>query len=130
MNTECNEGQLEFQGHGRRRVVADFEGGHLSSDGGSVLLREVDSRFNITERFASCFTDLRRPDQIEHTVLELVRQRVYGLALGYEDLNDHKDLSVDPLLALAVGKSDLLGEKRRRSSDQGKPLASASSWSR
>lgn len=130
MNTECNASQLEFQGVGSRKVVADFDGGHLSSDGGSLLLRELDTRLSIMERFAGCFTDYRDPESTEHSVLEMLRQRVYGIALGYEDLNDHKDLSSDPLLALVAGKEDLLGERRRRESDRGKALASTSTLNR
>jgi len=130
MNTECTTEQLEFQGLGRRRVEAAFDGGHLSSDGGVLLLREVDARLGLTERFARCFTDFRNPDAIEHRVLELARQRVYGLALGYEDLNDHDDLMRDPLLALALGKRDLEGRNRHRKQDKGKALASSSTLNR
>ena len=89
MNTECNATQLEFQGLGRRKVQAAFDGGHLSSDGGALLLRDVDERLRVTERLAQCFTDHRDRDLIEHRALELLRQRIQGLALGYEDVNDH-----------------------------------------
>ena len=130
MNTECSASQLEFQGLGSRRVVADFDGGHLSSDGGSLFLRELDSRLGFLRRFASCFTDHRRTELTEHSVLEMVRQRVFGIALGYEDLNDHRDLGLDPLLALASGKVDITGEERRRESDRGRALASASTLNR
>jgi hypothetical protein len=82
------------------------------------------------ERFAECFTDYRDPDRIEHSVLELLRQRVYCLAAGYEDLNDHDDLMRDMLLAIAVGKLDVDGSDRRREQDQGKPLASSSTLNR
>jgi hypothetical protein len=92
MNTECSAEQLEFQGHGTRKVQAEFDGGALSSDGGALLLRELDARLGVTARFSACFTDHRDADLIEHSVLDLVRQRVYGIALGYEDLNDHDDL--------------------------------------
>jgi hypothetical protein len=88
------------------------------------LLREVDARFGITQRLAACFTDHRRQEFVEHSVLELLRQRVYGLALGYEDLNDHDELSLDPLLGLAVGKRDPEGLVRRRERDRGRALAS------
>ena len=97
MQTACSGTQLEFQGRGRRRVVAAFNGGHISSDGGVLLLREVDERLQLCERFSACFTDHRDEDLIEHTVQELVRQRVYGLALGYEDLNAPDDLRGGPL---------------------------------
>ena len=113
MKTECTPIRIEFQGLGRRKIQGAFNGGHISSDGGAVLLREMDARFGITEGLASCFTDHRDPDRIEHSVPELVRQRVYGLALGYEDRNDHDDLKWDPLLALALGKGDVEGKARR-----------------
>ena len=124
MTTQCTQEQLEFQGVGTRKIRGAFDGGHISSDGGALLLREVDSRLGITERLAACFTDHRVQDLIEHSVPELIRQRVYGLALGYEDLNDHDELSLDPLLALAVGKSDPEGAARRRERDRGRALAS------
>ena len=130
MRTECNTEQLEFQGHGTRKVQADFDGGALSSDGGALLLREVDARVGATALLSACFTDHRDPDLIEHSVQELVRQRVYGIALGYEDLNDHDDLRWDPLLALSVGKKDVEGQDRRRESDQGKALASSKTLNR
>ncbi len=130
MKTECTRVQLEFQGLGRRKILGAFDGGHISSDGGAVLLREVDARFGITQRLASCFTDHRSPELIEHSVLELVRQRVYGIALGYEDLNDHDDLKWDPLLALAVGKGDVEGKTRHRPADRGKVMASSSTLNR
>ncbi len=87
--TECNAAQLEFHGLGRRTVVADFDGGKISSDGGVLLLREVEARTGILARLAGQFVDYRSAELVEHTVLELVAQRVLGLALGYEDLNDH-----------------------------------------
>jgi len=73
MKTECTAVGIEFKGLGRRKVQGFFDGGHLSSDGGAVLLREVDARLGITEKLASCFTDHRAPDLIEHRVLDLVR---------------------------------------------------------
>jgi hypothetical protein len=130
MDTECSAIQLEFQGLGKRRVQGAFDGGHISSDGGALLLRELDLRLGITERLAACFTDYRQEDLIEHSVPELLRQRVYGIALGYEDLNDHEDLARDPLLALAVGKRDPEGQDRRREQDRGRPLASDSTLNR
>ena len=130
MDTQCTPVQIEFQGLGRRKVEAAFDGGHISSDGGVVLLRETDARLGVTQRLAQCFTDYRDGELIEHGVEDLVRQRVYGLALGYEDLNDHDDLLRDPLLALAVGKGDPEGRQRRREQDQGKALASKSTLNR
>lgn len=130
MNTECTDNQLEFQGLGRRTVLGAFDGGHISSDGGALLLRELDERLGITRKLAGCFTDYRDPERIEHSVLDLMRQRVYGLALGYEDLNDHDDLKRDPLLALALGKTDVEGKGRHRALDCGKLLASSSTLNR
>ena len=95
-----------------------------------MLLREVDRRTGILEQFARCFTDHRDVTLIEHTVRELVGQRIYALALGYEDLNDHDDLRRDPLLATLVGKSDPSGERRVRERDCGKPLAGKSTLNR
>ena len=92
MQTECSRDQLEFQVFGGRRVEAAFDGGHQSSDAGVLLLREVAERTGLIGRFASCFSDHRRPERIEHTVEQLLGQRVFGQALGYEDLNDHDRL--------------------------------------
>jgi hypothetical protein len=130
MKTECTPHQIEFQGLGRRKVQAGFDGGHIASDGGALLLREVDTFFNIIEGLAACFTDHRDEEQTEHSVAELLRQRVYGIALGYEDLNDHDDLMRDPLLALTLGKIDPEGADRRREQDRGKALASSSTLNR
>jgi hypothetical protein len=130
MSTECTPRQLEFQGFRRRQVVARFDGGSISSDGGGLLLREVDRRARILQRFAACFVDYRRPELIEHSVTELVSQRVYGLALGYEDLNDHEELRWDPLLGLLAGKADPQGLSRVRERDRGKALAGKSTLNR
>src|SRR3990172_1759897 len=73
---------------GPRRVVADFSGGYLSSDGGALLLREIDQRLGLSRQVAACFGDHRNPLFVEHALEELVAQRMHGLALGYEDLND------------------------------------------
>lgn len=130
MTTECNSQQLEFQGVGRRTVVAAFDGGTLTSDGGLLLLSEVERRRGILRQFAACFRDQRNPAYVEHSVEELVRQRVLGLALAYEDLNDHEDLRADPLLATVVGKADPTGNDRRQEQDRGKPLAGKSTLNR
>lgn len=130
MATECNQKTFEFHPLGSRAVVGRFDGGTISSDGGGILLREVEVRTAILRQFAACFTDHRDADLIEHTVEELVAQRVYGLALGYEDLLDHDDLRYDPLLAALVGKNDPLGEGRARRRDKGKPLAGKSTLNR
>ena len=130
MPTQCSESQLEFQGLGGRKMVASFDAGHVSSDGGVLLLREVDARLQLCERVAACFTDHRDADLIEHSVQALVRQRVYGLALGYEDLNDHDELRRDPLVAAAVGTPDPEGQTRKRARDRGCALAGKSTLNR
>src|SRR4051794_38435352 len=104
MATECNPAYLDFPILGSRQVFADFHGGDISSDGGALLLREAERLTGIIRQFASCFTHHRDPRLVEHTAEELVAQRVYALALGYEDPNDHDDLRSDPLLATVVGK--------------------------
>src|SRR5450759_1990713 len=106
MTTECNQFVFGFHPQKRREIRAQFDGGAITSDGGGLLLREVEKRIGILRQFAACFTDYRNPDLIEHQVKELVAQRVYGLALGYEDLNDHEELRNDPLLAVLVEKAD------------------------
>jgi hypothetical protein len=98
--TECIESRLAFTREGKREVVAEFNGGTISSDGGALLLRETDQRINLLGRFGQCFLDGRNPALIEHRIEEMLAQRVYGLALGYEDLNDHEQLRYDPLLGL------------------------------
>lgn len=130
MKTECTPDQLEFHAFGRREVVGKFDGGLISSDGGAVLLRETELRTGILWRLAEQFTDYRDPKRIEHSVSELVAQRVLGIALGYEDLNDHDALNADSLLAMVVGKADPTGRDRAREEDQGKPLASSSTLNR
>jgi hypothetical protein len=122
--------RLLFQAHGTREVTAAFDGGWVTSDGGGLLLREVDRRFGLVGAFAACITDHRDPDAIEFSVLELLRQRVMGLALGYEDLNDHERLRHDPLLALLAGRKDVTGQDRRDEQDRGKPLAGKSTLNR
>ena len=106
MKTECTPKQLQFDAVGRRKLVAAFDAEHISSDGGLVLLHRLDQRFGLMRKFAACFRDLRDPDLIHHSVQELVRQRVFGIACGYEDLVDHAALRHDPLLAAVVGKAD------------------------
>jgi hypothetical protein len=130
MRTECNTNPLEFHALGSRDVVGRFDGGRITSDGGGLLLREVDQRLGLLHRLAGCFTDYRNPNSIEHSVQSLVAQRVYGLALGYEDLNEHDALRADSALALLVGKRDLTGDKRERARDKGHPLAGSSTLNR
>jgi hypothetical protein len=105
--TECNQDRFGFASvGGSREIVAEFSGGTISSDGGGLLLQETDSRMNLLTRFSECFVDLRNPDLIEHRVEQLIRQRVFALALGYEDLNDHDQLRQDPLLGVMSGKAE------------------------
>jgi hypothetical protein len=105
--TECNQDRFGFASvGGSREIVAEFSGGTISSDGGGLLLQETDSKMNLLTRFSQCFVDLRNPDLIEHSVEQLIRQRVYALALGYEDLNDHDQLRQDPLLGVMAGKAE------------------------
>jgi hypothetical protein len=130
MTTQCIESCFPFQPLGSRDVVARFDGGDITSDAGGLLLRKVEQRTGIVRQFAACFQDRRKPELIEHTVKELVAQRVYGLALGYEDLNDHDQLRTDPLLAVLAGKSDPKGESRLHERDRGKALAGKSTLNR
>ena len=106
MSTECSDVQLALQPLGRRPVVARFDAAPITSDGGAVLLREVDRRIDLLGRMAGCFVDHRDPGRIHHSVSELLSQRVLGLALGYEDLNDHDRLREDALLGVVVGRTD------------------------
>ena len=128
--TECNCEQLEFHGLGRRAVVARFDGGAISTDGGALLLREVEAKTGLLAAVAEQFIDHRDPELIEHTAGELVSQRILALALGYADLNDHDRLRFDPLLAVAAGKHDPTGRNRRRAQDRGKALAGSSTLNR
>jgi hypothetical protein len=105
--TECNQSGFGFEACGRREIVARFDGGTISSDGGAFLLRQTDRRLNLLPRLAKCFLDGRNPDLVEHSVLEMLSQRVYGLALGYEDLNDHEQLRKDPVFGVLAGREDL-----------------------
>lgn len=130
MTTDCTSKQYEFQWGGRRRMVASFDGGRISSDGGCVLLREVDLKLGVIGRLAECFIDQRSPESIEHPLEDLLRQRVFGLALGYEDLVDHDDLRRDALLAACVGKRDPTGGDRRLERDRGNALAGKSTLNR
>ena len=130
MNTHCKSDSFEIQGPGRRSITADFKGGTLSSEGGALLLREADRIRSITSRLADCFVDARDPRRIEHSVGDLLRQRIYGLVLGHEDLNDHDELRKDPLLATVVGKVDATGANRARERDQGAALAGRSTLNR
>jgi len=105
--TECIQEAFSFTAHFSRRVEAEFSAGRVSSDGGALLLREADRKINLLGRVASCFSDGRSPLLVRHRLSEMLAQRIYGLALGYEDLNDHEQLRSDPLLGLLSGKREL-----------------------
>jgi hypothetical protein len=128
--TECIPPSFAFQQLGSRDVLAAFDGGRITSDAGALLLREVDTKFAFLDKFATCFTDHRDAEIIEHPLVDLLKQRIFGLCLGYEDLNDHDQLRLDPLLATAVGKTDPLGAGRIHEADRGKPLAGKSTLNR
>jgi hypothetical protein len=128
--TECKPKSTEFHALGSREVVAQFDGGDITSDAGGLMLREVEHRTGVLKKFAACFTDYRKTEAIEHPVDDLVAQRAYALCLGYEDLNDHDELRADPVLAVMVGKSDPKGEHRREARDRGKALAGKSTLNR
>ena len=104
MRTQCNAEQFEFSCVERRRVVAAFDGGTVSSDAGALLLQSTDAAIGLIDRLAGCFIDERNPDLIEHTVRTLIGQRVFGMALGYEDLNDHEQLRHDAVFGALLGK--------------------------
>ena len=87
-------------------MVARLDGGKITSDAGGLLLREVDRRLGLLNRLRECFLDGREQSRVRHSVREMISQRVYGLALGYEDLNDHEQLRADPLLMLLAGSAD------------------------
>ena len=130
MTTECNQTRFEFHALLQRKVIARFDGGNITSDAGILLLREVENRTGVLAGLGECFTDYRDTEAIEHTVRELLAKRIYGLCLGYEDLNDHDQLRWDPMLAVAVEKADPLGENRHKVEDRGKALAGKSTLNR
>ena len=105
--TECNQSSFGFQACGSREIVARFDGGTMSSDGGALLLRQTDERLNLLPRLAECFLDGRQQERVEHSVQEMISQRVYGLALGYEDVNDHEQLRSDPLFGVLAGREEV-----------------------
>jgi hypothetical protein len=122
-STVCREQPLLFADLGPRQVVAEFTAGALSSDGGVLLLRQVDHGLGVSRALAACFYDTRDARYVDHSVPQLAAQRLYGLALGYEDLNDHAFLRRDPLLATACDKLDPLGLERFNPAFRGAALA-------
>jgi len=128
--TQCNQLSFGFGNLGRRQIVARFDGGHISSFGGVGLLMLAEQITGVARQAAKCFRDYRDPELIEHSVQQLLTQRIFAMVLGYEDLNDHDALRRDPLLAMAAGKADPLGADRRRAADRGKALAGKSTLNR
>jgi Transposase DDE domain group 1 len=101
--TECTAKPYAFGQIDRRQVVADFSGGQLTSDGGVILIAQLDQHYRISERLASCFNDGRMTSKVQHELPDLLAQRLYGLVQGYEDLNDHDELRQDPMFGVALG---------------------------
>jgi hypothetical protein len=130
MTTECSQTTFDFQPLGGRQITARFDGGTITSDAGGLLLREVEERSGIIAALAECFEDFRDPELIDFSVVELLKQRIFALCLGYEDLNDHEQLRADPLLAVLVGRKDPTGQDRIDRRDRGKPLAGKSTLNR
>lgn len=102
--TECSAETYSFGQLDRRQVVAAFSGGTITSDGGLILVAQIDQHYRISERVAACFADQRDPSRVQHELSDLIAQRLYGLVQGYEDLNDHDQLRHDPMFGIAVGK--------------------------
>ena len=105
--TECTQSSFGFKACGKREIVSRFDGGTISSDSGAFLLRQTDQRLNLLSRLAVCFLDGRNQEQVEHSILEMLCQRIYGLALGYEDINDHEQLRTDPVFGILAGRKEL-----------------------
>lgn len=105
--TECNQSSFGFEECGSRQVEARFDGGTISSDAGALLLRQTDKRLNLLPRLAQCFLDGRSQARVEHSIEEMLSQRIYGLALGYEDIADHEQLRNDPLFGVLAGRKDV-----------------------
>jgi Transposase DDE domain group 1 len=105
--TECNQSVFGFEVLGKREIVARFDGGTISSDGGAFLLRQTNKRLNLLPRLAECFLDGRNQNQVQHSIAEMLSQRIYGLAMGYEDINDHEQLRTDPVFGILAGREAL-----------------------
>lgn len=121
--TECTQPTFEFHPNGRRKVIAKFDAPAITSDAGGLLLRELESKLGLVEQFGKCFRDFRDPRYTTHKLGELLSQRIFGIALGYEDLNDHEQLRHDPLMAVLAGK-------REPTPDEGFALAGKSTLNR
>ncbi len=127
--TECNQDRFEFPDLISRKVVFEVNEQFVTANAGTILLAHMDRNQKIMETFSECFVDHRRPELVEHSLESLLRQRVYGIAMGYEDLNDHDRLRADPLLAACCGRNDVEG-RNRSPEDEGKPLAGKSTLNR
>ncbi len=127
--TECNQDRFEFPDLISRKVVFEANEQFVTANAGSILLAHMDRNQKIMETFSECFVDHRRGELVEHSLESLLRQRVYGIAMGYEDLNDHDRLRADPLLAACCGRNDVEG-RNRSVEDEGKPLAGKSPLNR
>jgi Transposase DDE domain group 1 len=106
--TDCTEKTFNFPSFKRRKIDAQFSGGDITSDGGVLLLREIDRQLNLSTELSAVIPDPRNPLLITHTQESLLKQRIYGLALGYEDLNDHDKLRTDPAFQTAIEKDKVL----------------------
>lgn len=111
MTTQCNPKELQFQPLGKRKITGKFTAIDISSDGGLTLLRETDKRFDVISRLARCFTDSRNPSRVKHSVESMLRQRIYGICCGYEDVNDHEELCTDSIMKLCCDSQDALAGK-------------------
>lgn len=130
MQTQCTLPGIELKGLGKRKIAVDFQGGQISSDAGALLLREVNHATGLLSQLTECFQDHRQPGKVEHSLQELLTQRVIGIALGYEDLNDHDELRHDPLFGVLIDKLDPTGMSRRRERDRGCCAAGKSTLNR
>ena len=128
--TQCKPRKYEFQGIKGRAVEGAFDGGTITSDGGALLLRELCEREGYFKKFADCFIDYRNPELIEHQLETLLAQRIIGICLGYEDLDDHDELRKDPLLSIVCGEEDIEGRRRHQGVAKGIPLAGKSTLNR
>ena len=123
--TDCPVQPVELSKIGKRKITAECDGGRMSSNAGALALREVEAKCQILDRIAACFTDHRDPSRVEHSLNRLLGQCIFGLCMGYEDLNDHDRLRDDPILRPAVGCEDIEGDERVRDRDKGHALASS-----
>ena len=128
--THCKSNKIKFQDLDLKNVIAAFDGGNITSDAGALILREMDKANDFIKDFSLCFTDYRDQNLIEHKLEELLKQRIFSICLGYEDLNDHDELRCDPLLATACDKKDPLGNDRENERNKGKALAGKSTLNR